>query len=332
MSSSPGAPAVTTMLAEAAATVAKSLSGHRAPPAILTIFGAGGDLTKRLVVPALYNLVRAGKLSDDFAIIGVDHNEQTTEEWRQSLTEMMQAFDARRARAAGRVDRRKGLVMAHPPHALHARRLHAARNLQPAREAADGSAGAAERYGQCAVLSGGGRSVLRPGDRAAWPRGPDPTIGTSVAARDRRKAIRARPCIGRGPQCANPQDPVGRPDLSDRPFPRQGNGPEHHGAAVRQRHLRAAMEPRPYRSRADHRRRNRGRRAPRALLREDRRVTGHGAEPFVSVARHDRNGAADLIRCRRGAGQEDGIVRGDPSHLAGGRSTRPVWQRGDPRS
>ena len=32
-------------------------------------------------------------------------------------------------------------------------------------------------------------------------------------------------------------------NLSDRPFPRQGNGPEHHGAAVRQRHLRAAMEP-----------------------------------------------------------------------------------------
>ena len=83
---------MTTMVAEAADTVAKSLSGHRAPPATLTIFGAGGDLTKRLVVPALYNLVRAGKLPDDFAIIGIDHNEQTTEQWRQSLTEMMQAF------------------------------------------------------------------------------------------------------------------------------------------------------------------------------------------------------------------------------------------------
>ena len=83
---------MTTLVAEAADTVAKSLSGHRAPPATLTIFGAGGDLTKRLVVPALYNLVRAGKLPDDFAIIGVDHNDRTTEDWRQSLTEMMQAF------------------------------------------------------------------------------------------------------------------------------------------------------------------------------------------------------------------------------------------------
>src|SRR3954466_2661519 len=83
---------VTTITPEAAAAAATALPDHRAPPATLTIFGAGGDLTKRLVVPALYNLVRAGKLSDEFAIIGIDHNDQTTEQWRQSLTEMMQAF------------------------------------------------------------------------------------------------------------------------------------------------------------------------------------------------------------------------------------------------
>ncbi len=84
--------AVTTIAAEATATVAKNVSDHRAPPATLTIFGAGGDLTKRLVVPALYNLVRAGKLPDDFAIIGVDHSDYTTEAWSQSLTEMMRTL------------------------------------------------------------------------------------------------------------------------------------------------------------------------------------------------------------------------------------------------
>ena len=30
-----------------------------APPCVMVIFGAAGDLTKRLVVPALYNLVGA---------------------------------------------------------------------------------------------------------------------------------------------------------------------------------------------------------------------------------------------------------------------------------
>ena len=83
---------MTTIAADAAATVAKSFPSHPLSPATMTIFGAGGDLTKRLIVPALYHLARAGKLPDDFAIIGVDHNDLTTEEWCRNLTEMMQAF------------------------------------------------------------------------------------------------------------------------------------------------------------------------------------------------------------------------------------------------
>jgi glucose-6-phosphate 1-dehydrogenase len=86
-----------TIAPEAAKTAAKVLPGRQAPPATLVIFGAGGDLTKRLVVPALYNLVQARKLPDELAIIGIDHNDRTTEQWRQSLTEMMQGF----TRAAG---------------------------------------------------------------------------------------------------------------------------------------------------------------------------------------------------------------------------------------
>src|ERR1700739_1618524 len=84
--------AMTTIAEDAASTVAKSFPGHPLSPATMTIFGAAGDLTKRLIVPALYNLVRGGKLPEGFAIIGVDHNDETTEAWRQSLAEMMQAF------------------------------------------------------------------------------------------------------------------------------------------------------------------------------------------------------------------------------------------------
>ena len=75
-----------------AMTAAKVVQGRQAPPATLVIFGAGGDLTKRLVVPALYHLVQAGKLPDALAVIGVDHSDRTTEQWRQSLTKMMQGF------------------------------------------------------------------------------------------------------------------------------------------------------------------------------------------------------------------------------------------------
>jgi len=87
----------TTIAPQAAKTAEKVLLGRQAPPATLVIFGAGGDLTKRLVVPALYNLAKARKLPDEFAIIGVDQDDRTTEQWRQTLTEMMQAF----TRAAG---------------------------------------------------------------------------------------------------------------------------------------------------------------------------------------------------------------------------------------
>ncbi len=63
-----------------------------APPCAMVIFGAAGDLTKRLVVPALYNLVNAGCLPDGFQLVGVDLAGSSTEEWQQSLTGMLNEF------------------------------------------------------------------------------------------------------------------------------------------------------------------------------------------------------------------------------------------------
>ena len=86
-----------TIAAEAAATIAKSFPGRRPAPTTMVVFGAAGDLTKRLVAPALYNLVRGGKLPEGFALIGIDRNDETTEAWCGNLTNMIQAF----ARAGG---------------------------------------------------------------------------------------------------------------------------------------------------------------------------------------------------------------------------------------
>lgn len=61
-------------------------------PATLVIFGANGDLTKRLLVPALYNLAQADQLPNDFTLVGVDHHEQTTEQWRDSLAATLRDF------------------------------------------------------------------------------------------------------------------------------------------------------------------------------------------------------------------------------------------------
>jgi glucose-6-phosphate 1-dehydrogenase len=63
-----------------------------ADPCTLVIFGASGDLTKRLVVPALYNLMRTKVLPEQFALIGVARSKLTTEGWRNELHKMLTSF------------------------------------------------------------------------------------------------------------------------------------------------------------------------------------------------------------------------------------------------
>ncbi len=58
----------------------------------MVIFGAGGDLTKRLIAPALYNLACAKLLPNEFAIIGVDLADITAETWHHSLEQMVKEF------------------------------------------------------------------------------------------------------------------------------------------------------------------------------------------------------------------------------------------------
>src|SRR6185312_2717641 len=65
-----------------------------APPCAMVIFGAAGDLTKRLVVPSLYNLVRAKRLSDGFQLVGLDLAAMTATDWRQRLSDTMSEFAA----------------------------------------------------------------------------------------------------------------------------------------------------------------------------------------------------------------------------------------------
>lgn len=64
-----------------------SLLSHKSPPppCAIVIFGANGDLTRRLIIPALYNLARTQLLPRSLSLIGVDHNKKTSEEWTAQL-------------------------------------------------------------------------------------------------------------------------------------------------------------------------------------------------------------------------------------------------------
>ena len=58
----------------------------------MVIFGASGDLTKRKLVPALYNLAKDHLLSDHFAVIGFAKNDFSPGEFRQRLNEEVGEF------------------------------------------------------------------------------------------------------------------------------------------------------------------------------------------------------------------------------------------------
>ena len=65
------------------------------PPATLVIFGASGDLTRRLLAPAIAHLYRDGALSPDFAVVGIARTPYGDEEFRQRLEEGAREFTPR---------------------------------------------------------------------------------------------------------------------------------------------------------------------------------------------------------------------------------------------
>ena len=66
-----------------------------ADPCCFVIFGASGDLTHRLLVPALYNLAAAGVLPDAFSVIGVARRKLTSDAFRQDLEKSLHEFATR---------------------------------------------------------------------------------------------------------------------------------------------------------------------------------------------------------------------------------------------
>ncbi len=65
-------------------------------PCVMLVFGASGDLTKRLLVPALYNLACDGLLSNNFALLGTAMDPLTTESFRARMNEDIKKFHTRK--------------------------------------------------------------------------------------------------------------------------------------------------------------------------------------------------------------------------------------------
>jgi glucose-6-phosphate 1-dehydrogenase len=62
------------------------------PPTTLVIFGASGDLARRKLLPALYNLAHEGALPERFNLIGISRREMSDDEFRGQAREAIAEF------------------------------------------------------------------------------------------------------------------------------------------------------------------------------------------------------------------------------------------------
>src|SRR5437763_793424 len=79
----------------------QGLSKHRgAPPTVVVIFGASGDLTARKLIPAVYNLGFDGLLPADFFLVGYGRKAIPDEEFRTLAADAIKEFSRRELDAA----------------------------------------------------------------------------------------------------------------------------------------------------------------------------------------------------------------------------------------
>jgi len=80
------------MAKEKSSTAIMQQAGEPTDPCVMVIFGASGDLTKRKLLPALYNLARQKLLSKNFAIVGISRSEMSHEAFREKITDDIKGY------------------------------------------------------------------------------------------------------------------------------------------------------------------------------------------------------------------------------------------------
>ena len=292
-------------------------SAARPEPCALVIFGASGDLTQRKLMPALYALAVRHLLPAAVR----DRRRRAHRGHRRRVPRADEARRSQQLRARRRSTGASGTSS--PPGCTTSR---ATSRTTAARTTSRGSldASSTSEHGDARQPH-----LLPRRARRARSRRSSTTLG--AAARRRRAGSRLiieKP-FGHDLASARELNSADRRalrrerGLPHRPLPRQGDGAEHAGAALRQRHLRADLEPPVHRPRADHGRRVDRDRGPRRLLRAGGRDPRHLPEPPAAAARAHRDGAADRLHRRLGAQRE--------GEGAAGRSTRPAPEVGRPR-
>src|SRR5947207_14441878 len=74
----------------------EGLERRPAHPTTLALFGATGDLAKRKLLPAIYNLAHEGALPERFNLIGISRGDIGDDGFRQIARESIEQFSRRK--------------------------------------------------------------------------------------------------------------------------------------------------------------------------------------------------------------------------------------------
>ncbi len=266
-------------------------------PCALVIFGASGDLTKRKLVPALYNLAKSHLLPRDFAVVGTSATDHSSQAFRDKLrTELPEFLDGElEAELWQRLEGRIYYV----PGDFDDAALYERLRVQLADcDARHGTAGNVLFYLAvppdlfAVIVKHLGAAGLANEEAGTW-----------------RRVVIEKP-FGHDLESAQALNREIRTVLAERQIYRIDHylGKETVQNILVFRFANGIFEPIWNRRYVDHVQitvaetvgvEQRG-----SLLREGRRAARHGAEPPLPAARADRDGAADLLRGRRGARRE----------------------------
>lgn len=73
-------------------TTEQTGAGRAGDPCVMVVFGGAGDLTKRKLLPALYNLATENLLSREFAIVALAREPMSTEQFREKFRQDIKQF------------------------------------------------------------------------------------------------------------------------------------------------------------------------------------------------------------------------------------------------
>ena len=197
-------------------------------------FGASGDLTKRMLIPAMYNLRLGDVLPTSYGIVGFSRSEKSDDLFRDEMKTAIDTF----SRSGEARD---------PLWSDFANRLtyvsgsfddvEAYHRLRERLDSNDEQLGTA---GKPALLSLDAAERLRDDRPAARSRGARPTRSRArLVAHHHRETVRHGSRIGAGVASRRQQSVRRATRLPDRPLPRQRARARHHGVTIRERHVRA---------------------------------------------------------------------------------------------